>query len=121
MVTESAIVPLCPFKTEDVSFVPILMRSLCQGDRHLPTMTVHETLKFAFDSMSGGTHGNLMEGNETMTDDQKGLVSWMDNKYFKVKPLLLIRALFFIWCAQRVVHPAGHLLRARNAPGLNSY
>lgn len=47
-------------------------------------MTVEETLKFAFDSMSGGTHESMMDHNESVTDDQKNLMSWMDSKYFKV-------------------------------------
>lgn len=51
----------------------------------MPTMTVNETFNFAFDSMSGGTHASMMEGNESMTDAQKDLMSWMDSKYFKVK------------------------------------
>lgn len=56
-----------------------------QADRHLPTMTVEETFKFAFDSMSGGTHGQPTgEGNESFSDEQKELVSWMDGKYMKV-------------------------------------
>lgn len=54
----------------------------------MPTMTVEETFKFAFDSMSGGTHGlSLGESGEGFSDDQKDLVSWMDSKYFKVAPL----------------------------------
>lgn len=56
-----------------------------KADRHLPTMTVEETFKFAFDSMCGGTHGQVMgEGSESFSDEQKDLVSWMDSKYFKV-------------------------------------
>lgn len=51
----------------------------------MPTMTVEETFRFAFDSMSGGTHGqSLGEGDESFTDEQKELVSWMDSKYMKV-------------------------------------
>lgn len=51
----------------------------------MPTLTVEETFKFAFDSMTGGTH--RMETGETeasLTDEQKALVEWMDNRYFKV-------------------------------------
>ncbi|CAM9128278.1 unnamed protein product [Scytosiphon promiscuus] len=59
-----------------------------QADRHLPTMTVHETFKFAFDSMSGGTHENMMLGNEGTTDAQKALMSWMDSTYFKVEMIM---------------------------------
>lgn len=48
-------------------------------------MTVEETFKFAFDSMSGGTHGRALgEGGESFSDDQKELVSWMNSKNFKV-------------------------------------
>eukprot|EP00903_Cladosiphon_okamuranus_P018818 g17309.t1 len=60
-----------------------------QADRHLPTMTVEETLKFAFDCMSGGTHGlPLREGDEGFSDEQKELVSWMDSKNLKVNMIL---------------------------------
>ncbi|CAM9975163.1 unnamed protein product [Scytosiphon promiscuus] len=65
-----------------------------QTDRHMPTMTVQETFKFAFDSMSGGTHENAMSGKDSMTDDQKDLTSWMDSKYFKVEMLLRTLGLF---------------------------
>ncbi|CAM9216772.1 unnamed protein product, partial [Hapterophycus canaliculatus] len=50
-------------------------------------MTVHETFKFAFDSMSGGSHEKLMEG-KGVSDEQKHLVSWMDSKYFKVEMVM---------------------------------
>lgn len=51
----------------------------------MPTMTVEETLKFAFDSMAGGTHlGKLDEKDLNLSDEQKDLVAWMDAKYFKV-------------------------------------
>ena len=53
-----------------------------QGERHLPTMTVEETFKFAFDSMSGGTH---LLGRENLSIEQKTLVEWMDERYFKVR------------------------------------
>lgn len=46
-------------------------------------MTVLETFKFAFDSMSGGTHGSLVV-KEGLNDDQKDLISWMDSTRFKV-------------------------------------
>lgn len=60
--------------------------ALCsrQGERHLPTMTVHETLKFAFDSMAGGTHAEGLGEEDGLTDDQKELISWMDSKHLKV-------------------------------------
>ncbi|CAN0277478.1 unnamed protein product, partial [Ectocarpus fasciculatus] len=38
-------------------------------------MTVHETLKFAFDSMAGGTHAEGLGEEDGLTDDQKGLIS----------------------------------------------
>lgn len=48
-------------------------------------MTVEETLRFAFDSMAGGTHlGNLDGKDLNLTDEQKDLVAWMDAKHFKV-------------------------------------
>lgn len=55
-------------------------------------MTVLETFKFAFDSMSGGTHGSLVMDEEGLNDDQKDLISWMDGTRFKVtfgKPALV--------------------------------
>lgn len=52
-------------------------------------MTVQETFKFAFDSMSGGSHSRgLAQSDGTLTADQKDLISWMDSKYFKVSHLL---------------------------------
>lgn len=56
-----------------------------QVDRHLPTMTVEETLKFAFDSMAGGTHLGNFDGKDlNLSDEQKDLVAWMDAKNLKV-------------------------------------
>ncbi|CBN79954.1 pleiotropic drug resistance transporter [Ectocarpus siliculosus] len=64
-----------------------------QADRHLPTMTVLETFKFAFDSMSGGTHGSLV-AEEGLNDDQKDLISWMDSMRFKVEMITRNLGLF---------------------------
>ncbi|CAN0292600.1 unnamed protein product, partial [Scytosiphon promiscuus] len=65
-----------------------------QADRHVPTMTVQETFQFAFDSMCGGSHANgLVGGMDSLSADQKELVSWMDNKYFKVMPFMVMRIL----------------------------
>lgn len=51
----------------------------------MPTMTVEETLNFAFASMSGGTHlPHLGAAGLNLTDEQKELVAWMDAKHFKV-------------------------------------
>lgn len=56
-------------------------------------MTVFETFKFAFDSMCGGTHQVDNGGKGTsLTDDQKDLIKWMDEKQLKV---LLAAALDF--------------------------
>lgn len=44
-------------------------------------MTVEETFKFAFDSMSGGSH---VLGVGTLSAEQEALVKWMDERYFKV-------------------------------------
>lgn len=56
-----------------------------QVDRHLPTMTVQETFQFAFDHMMGGTHGiNLSGASVDLTDDQKDLIEWMNEKRMKV-------------------------------------
>lgn len=66
-------------------------------------MTVEETFKFAFDSMSGGTHGiSLREKDEGFSDEQKELVSWMDSKYFKVRPLSFL-CRFLDGCASSVL------------------
>ena len=55
-----------------------------KADRHLPTLTVEETFRFAFDSMAGGTHkAGLGGGSEMLNDEQKALVEWMDSRYFK--------------------------------------
>ncbi|CAN0428319.1 unnamed protein product, partial [Ectocarpus sp. 12 AP-2014] len=58
------------------------------ADRHLPTMTVHETLKFAFDSMAGGTHAEGLGEADGLTDDQKDLISWMDSKDLTVEMVM---------------------------------
>ena len=63
---------------------PLLRPTFLQVDRHLPTMTVEETRKFACDSMAGGTH--LSDFGGDLNDEQKELVAWMDAKYFKVMP-----------------------------------
>ncbi len=64
-----------------------------QMDRHLPTMTVQETFKFAFDSMSGGSHTRgRTQGDDTLTADQRDLISWMDSKYFKVSAIAVLLA-----------------------------
>ncbi|CAM9997366.1 unnamed protein product, partial [Ectocarpus sp. 12 AP-2014] len=59
-----------------------------QADRHLPTMTVHGTLKFAFDSMAGGTHTEGLGEEDGLTNDQKDLISWMDSKELKVEMVM---------------------------------
>lgn len=46
-------------------------------------MTVEETFKFAFDSMMGGTHMTDL-GRQDLSDEQKELVKWMDDKHMKV-------------------------------------
>ena len=38
----------------------------------------------------GGTHEEMREGVEKLTDDQKDLLNWMDERYFKVQAVLLI-------------------------------
>lgn len=59
--------------------------SVRQTDRHLPTMTVQETFKFAFDCMAAGTHGlDIGAGGKPLTKKQEELVSWMDEKGLKV-------------------------------------
>lgn len=62
------------------------MRAAKQADRHLPTMTVQETFKFAFDSMGGGSHMTDIWGSDydVLSPDQKDLVDWMDQKNLKV-------------------------------------
>lgn len=51
----------------------------------MPTMTVEETLRFAFDSMAGGSHIAHIGGVDSgLSDEQKELVAWMDEKHFKV-------------------------------------
>lgn len=48
-------------------------------------MTVHETFKFAFDSMTGGTHYmGSEEEYKDLSDEQKDLVKWMDEHELKV-------------------------------------
>ncbi|CAM9674100.1 unnamed protein product, partial [Scytosiphon promiscuus] len=65
-----------------------------QADRHVPTMTVQETFQFAFDSMCGGTHaGGLREGTDSLSDEQKELISWMDSRYFKVEMVMRVLGL----------------------------
>eukprot|EP00904_Undaria_pinnatifida_P014208 jgi/Undpi1/9918/HiC_scaffold_28.g12372.m1 len=69
--------------------LPKLVHFVEQVDRHLPTMTVEETLNFAFASMSGGTHlPHLGAAGLNLTDEQKELVAWMDAKHFKVEMIL---------------------------------
>lgn len=63
----------------------LIVASDVQVERHLPTMTVEETLRFAFDSMAGGTHLPHLDGEGlSLNDEQKDLVAWMDAKHFKV-------------------------------------
>eukprot|EP00752_Nemacystus_decipiens_P004290 g3919.t1 len=70
-------------------FLPNVAHFAEQAERHLPTMTVEETFKFAFDSMNGGTHGRSLGGEGGgFSDEQKELVSWMDSKYFKVNMIM---------------------------------
>ncbi|CAM9251648.1 unnamed protein product, partial [Laminaria digitata] len=72
--------------------LPKLVHFVEQADRHLPTMTVEETLRFAFDSMAGGTHLANLDGEDlNLSDEQKDLVAWMDAKHFKVE--MIIRSL----------------------------
>lgn len=43
-----------------------------QVDRHLPTMTVEETLRFEIDSMAGGNHMAPTGGvDSSLSDEQK--------------------------------------------------
>ncbi|CAM9737972.1 unnamed protein product [Ascophyllum nodosum] len=65
-----------------------------QADRHLPTLTVEETFRFAFDSMAGGTHkAGLGGGSAMLNDEQKALVEWMDSRYFKACVDMIIQTL----------------------------
>lgn len=53
-------------------------------------MTVRETFKFAFDSMSGGSHLKDMGGGDfnALTEEHKRLFEWMDDKDLKVSSML---------------------------------
>jgi hypothetical protein len=52
-------------------------------DRHVPLLTVEETLTFAFSCLEGGTHAGASTDGE-LTAEQKELVTFLDKRKNKV-------------------------------------